>query len=88
MYEDKIIKGGEITSQGVFKSNGGAFYIFITPKTEDASSSSVLNVKLSGNTELTDFPFVSYIWNPVLVNEVNIKSSDLSNYRIFWGETL
>lgn len=88
MYANMITKGGEITQQEAFKSDNGAFYLFIAPKSEDASSVAVLNVKLSQNKENTDYPFVAGIWNPVVINSVEIKSTDLQNYRIFWGETL
>lgn len=88
MYENLIMSGGEITSQGSFKTDNGAFYLFITPKSESASSIAVLNVKLSRNKQNTDYPFVAGIWNPVVVNSVDVKGEDLTNYRIFWGETL
>ena len=38
MYENLIMSGGEITSQGSFKTDNGAFYLFIAPKSESASS--------------------------------------------------
>lgn len=88
MYENTIIGGGEITEQGEFKSAHGAFYLFIAPKSDSASNIAVLDVKLSQNKNSTDYPFVACIWNPVVLNTVNVKSEDLSNYRIFWGETL
>lgn len=81
---DKILSGGEITAQGKFKGNG-AFYIAIVPKTDDAASIAVFNVKLSANAAYTDFPFAAGLWNPVVVNEIDVKSTDLTNYRIFWG---
>lgn len=88
MYEDKIVRGGEITSQGEFVPQNGAMYLFIAPKVESAASVGVFNVKLSRNESFTDYPFVAGIWNPVVVNNINIKSEDLTNYRIFYGETL
>lgn len=81
---DKIIKGGEITAQGEFNQIS-AFYIMLVPKSTDASSVGILNVKLSQNDELIDFPFSVGGWNPVVVNKVNVKSTDLTSYRIFWG---
>lgn len=88
-YEDKIVKGGEITSQGVFdKGTNGTFYLMIVPKTEDSANVAILNVNISQNTERIDFPFVSGMWNPIVVNSVDVKANDLSNYRIFYGETL
>lgn len=84
-FKDKILGGGEITTQGKFTANG-AFYIALAPKTTTASNVAVLNVKLSSNAVYTDFPFAIGTWNPVLVNEIDVKSSDLSDYRIFWGE--
>lgn len=88
-YEDKIVKGGEITSQGVFdKGTNGTFYLMIVPKAEDAGNVAILNVKISQNTERIDFPFVAGMWNPIVVNSVDVKANDLSNYRIFYGETL
>lgn len=88
-YEDKIVRGGEITGTGLFnKAQSGAFYIMIVPKTEDAANVAILNVKISQNANLIDYPFVAGMWNPVVVNSVDVKSADLSNYRIFYGETL
>lgn len=81
---DKILLGGEITGQGEFK-DVSAFYLMLVPKTTDASSIGILNVKLSRGNELVDFPFVTGMWNPVVVNKVNVKASDLTSYRIFWG---
>lgn len=82
---DKILGGGEITEQGIFRGNG-AFYIAIAPKTTEAASIGIFNVKLSINETFTDFPFTVGVWNPVVVNEINVKEADLTNYRIFWGE--
>lgn len=81
---DKILRGGEITTEGEFKGES-PFYIMLVPKTADASSVGVLNVKLSQMTDMTDFPFAVGVWNPVVVNKVNVKSTDLTSYRIFWG---
>lgn len=82
--DDKILRGGEITAQGEF-NEVSAFYIMLVPKTTDAASVGILNVKLSQLEDMVDFPFAVGIWNPVVVNKVNVKSSDLANYRIFWG---
>lgn len=81
---DKILKGGEITSQGEFKE-AKAFYIMLVPKSTDAASVGILNVKLSQLEDMVDFPFAVGVWNPVVVNKVNVKSEDLAKYRIFWG---
>lgn len=83
-FDDKIFRGGEITAQGEF-SDAGAFYIMLVPKTTEASSVGILNVKLSQTDGLIDFPFAVGVWNPVVVNKVNVKSTDLTSYRIFWG---
>ena len=88
MYEDVITSGGEITAIGDFTVEGGAFYLFVAPKSDDAPSIAVLNVKISRNHGNSDCPFVVGMWNPVVINKVNVKSEDLSNYRIFWGRTL
>ena len=82
--DDKILRGGEITSQGEF-NKVSAFYIMLVPKSTDAASVGILNVKLSQNDSLIDFPLSVGMWNPVVINKVNVKSSDLANYRIFWG---
>lgn len=82
--EDKIRKGGEITQQGEF-NEVSVFYIMLVPKTTDASSVGILNVKLSQNEGLIDFPFAVGMWNPIVVNKVNVQSADLTSYRIFWG---
>lgn len=82
--DDKILRGGEITAQGEF-NEVSAFYIMLVPKTTDAASVGILNVKLSQLEDMVDFPFAVGMWNPVVVNKVNVKSSDLTNYRIFWG---
>lgn len=81
---DKILSGGEITSQGEFKEVS-AFYIMLVPKSTDAASVGILNVKLSQLEDVVDFPFAVGMWNPVVINKVNVKSADLANYRIFWG---
>lgn len=82
--DDKILRGGEITTQGEF-NEVSAFYIMLVPKNTDAASVGILNVKLSQLEDMVDFPFAVGMWNPVVVNKVNVKSSDLTNYRIFWG---
>lgn len=81
---DKILSGGEITSQGEF-NKVSAFYIMLVPKSTDAASVGILNVKLSQLEDMVDFPFAVGMWNPVVINKVNVKSADLANYRIFWG---
>lgn len=82
--DDKILRGGEITSLGEF-NKVSAFYIMLVPKSTDTASVGILNVKLSQNDGLIDFPFAVGMWNPVVVNKVNVQSADLTNYRIFWG---
>lgn len=82
--DDKILRGGEITAQGEF-NEVSAFYIMLVPKNTDAASVGILNVKLSQLEDMVDFPFAVGMWNPVVINKVNVKSSDLTNYRIFWG---
>lgn len=82
--DDKILRGGEITSQGEF-NKVSAFYIMLVPKSTDAASVGILNVKLSQLEDVVDFPFAVGMWNPVVINKVNVKSADLANYRIFWG---
>lgn len=82
--DDKILRGGEITAQGEF-NEVSAFYIMLVPKATEAASVGILNVKLSQNDSLIDFPFAAGMWNPVVVNKVNVKESDLTSYRIFWG---
>lgn len=89
MLNDKILKGGEITTTG--KQNGlgvKAFYLMLVPKTDDASAIAVLNVKLSQEKDYKDFPFPIGQWNPVVLNDVNVKSEDLTNYRIFYGSEI
>lgn len=86
-YEDKITRGGEITATGDFITEGGVFYIMLVPKTETAANATVLNVKLSDNAEPCEFPFVAGMWNPVVVNKVNIVQQNLTDYRIFYGVT-
>lgn len=82
--DDKILRGGEITAAGEF-NKVSAFYIMLVPKSTDAASVGILNVKLSQLEDMVDFPFAVGVWNPVVINKVNVKSSDLTNYRIFWG---
>lgn len=82
--DDKILRGGEITAQGEF-NEVSAFYIMLVPKTTEAASVGILNVKLSQNEDMVDFPFAVGMWNPVVVNKVNVKSEYLAKYRIFWG---
>lgn len=87
MYtQDKILNGGEITAQGDFTIDGlQPFYIFLAPKSEDASGIAILEVKLSYGSGKTSFPFMAGTWNPVVVNTLSVKASDLSSYRIFYG---
>lgn len=87
MFEDKILKGGEITQQGNFKPQGGACYLMLVPKSGVTETIYVMNVKLSRNDSLSDFPFAVGTWNPVVLNEINVKSEDLTKFRIFWGIT-
>lgn len=82
--EDKILNGGEITKQGEFKGVS-AFYLMLVPKSETAASVAILNVKLSKGIDKVDFPFATGTWNPVVVNSVDVKEEDLTNYRIFYG---
>lgn len=82
--DDKILRGGEITAQGEF-NEVSAFYIMLVPKTTDAASVGILNVKLSQLEDMVDFPFAVGMWNPVVINKVNVQSADLTSYRIFWG---
>ena len=88
MYEDKIVRGGEITANGDFKSPNGAFFIMPLPKSEDAAAAMTMTVKLSMNDTDTEYPFMAGIWNPVVINKVTIDGDILTIYRIFWGETL
>lgn len=85
MFDDKIVKGSEITEQGTFKADGGVFYIMIVPKTEQSPVVGIFQVKLSRNEALSDYPFSVGAWNPVVLNEINVKQEDLANFRIFWG---
>lgn len=85
LMNDKIRNGGEITSQGEF-NKVGCFYIMLVPKSTDAEAVHVLNVQLADTTGLIDFPFVSSTWNPVVCTKLNVKSEDLTSYRIFYGE--
>lgn len=87
MYtQDKILNGGEITSQGDFSLDGSMpFYIFLAPKNEDAPGIAILDVKLNYGDANTPFPFIAGTWNPVVLDTLNVKSSDLASYRIFYG---
>lgn len=87
-YEDKIVRGGEITTTGYFKTENGAFYLMVVPKAEEVSNVAILSVKLSMNKDAIEYPFVAGTWNPVVCNAINVKSQDLTNYRIFYGETI
>lgn len=84
-FEDLIIKGGEITKAEVFEPKHNVCLLALVPKSESATSVAVLNVKLSGNKEMTDYPFYVGGWNPVVVNKVNVIEQNLTDYRIFWG---
>lgn len=83
--KDKILSGGEITSQGEFTKDKECFYIMLVPKTESSASVGVLSVQLSDSSKLIDFPFTAGTWNPVVCTKVNVKQQDLDNYRIFYG---
>lgn len=84
-FEDLILKGGEITKAELFKPEGKVCLLMLVPKSKEATIVSVLNVKLSGNKEKIDYPFMVGVWNPILVNEVNVVQQNLTDYRIFWG---
>lgn len=83
--KDKILSGGEITSQGEFTKDKECFYIMLVPKTAEASTVGILSVELSESNEMIDFPFTAGTWNPVVCTKVNVKQADLTNYRIFYG---
>ena len=87
MYtNDKILRGGEITVQGDFRHYGGQpFYIFLVPKTEEAAGIAVLNVLLTYGKETVSFPFIAGVWNPVVLDTLNVTAQNLTDYRIFWG---
>lgn len=85
LMNDKIRYGGEITSQGEFNKSD-AFYIMLVPKSADSEAVHVMNVKLASTVGFIDFPFVSSTWNPVVCTSINVKSEDLTSYRIFYGE--
>lgn len=86
VLNDKILRGGEITATGRQADiKESAYYLMIIPKSEDASNFTVFNVKLSGEKEFKNFPFVVGQWNPVIINDIDVTSTDLSNYRIFYG---
>ena len=85
ILHDKILRGGEITQTGTQTLPVKAFYLMLIPTTDDASAYTTLNVKLSKGKEYIDFPFIAGQWNPVIVNDVNVTSSDLASYRIFYG---
>lgn len=84
-FEDLIVKGGEITEAELFKPEDKVCMLMLVPKSESAASVAVLNVKLSGNKDKIDYPFSVGVWNPILVNEVNVVQQNLNDYRIFWG---
>lgn len=86
MYtQDNILNGGEITAQGDFTLDAMPFYIFLAPKNENASGIAILNATLSYADKPTAFPFIAGAWNPVVVKKLSVKSTDLTNYRIFYG---
>lgn len=86
MYtEDKITKGSEIKQAGLFENNGNPFYLFLMPVSESAGASAVISCKLAYEDYYQEFPFTANAWSPTVVNGVNIKSQDLTNYRIFYG---
>lgn len=85
MFEDKISIGGEITAQGEFAPSTKVFYLFVAPKSDTTPSVAVLNVKLAYNDDLMEYPFVAGVWNPIVINKINVTSDNLTNYRIFWG---
>lgn len=84
-FEDLILKGGEITKAELFKPEDKVCLLMLVPKSQEAQMCLFLNVKLSGNKERVDYPFVVGAWNPVLINEANIIQQNLTDYRIFWG---
>lgn len=88
MYlEDKILNVGEITSSGDFTLNGGlsAFYLFLIPKSDSANSIAVLSCIVSKSKTAVNTPLMTGTWNPIVINKVSLSSTNLSNYRVFWG---
>lgn len=87
MYtQDKILNGGEVTSQGDFTLDGSRpFYIFLAPKSENAGSIAILNVRLTYGQDITAFPFLAGAWNPVVLDTLNVSAQNLADYRIFYG---
>lgn len=81
--DDKIVRGGEITEAKKFSEM--AFYVMLVPKSADAASVAVMSANLTYNKGYSDFPFAVGVWNPVVLSGLDVKSSDLTNYRIFWG---
>lgn len=81
--DDKITKGGKIESTGI-QSPSQAFLLFPVPKTSDKDIC-IINVKLSQNKEMTDFPLSVNSWNPVVFNSVDIQEQTLADFDIYWG---
>lgn len=89
VMNDKILRGGEITSTGkqmLFEAR--AYYLMLVPKSDESPAIAILNVRLSQEVDYKDFPFPIGQWNPVVINDVNVKSEDLTNYRIFYGSEI
>lgn len=87
MYtQDKITKGGEITSAGRFSRDGHPFYLFISPKAETVDIVSTVTARPVYNDSDTPFPLMAGVWNPAVFTEVEITQNNIDNYRIFWGE--
>lgn len=85
MYrQGMIVKGGELTEPSY---NGDAFLLFPMPKSDDAPEILVVSAKCSGegDGEFHDVPLNSGMWNPVLLEEVQLSDEQLASYRFFYG---
>lgn len=82
---DKITFGDEIKSQGLFKKESQPFYLFLVPKSDSSPTVALLNIKLVYGEDIQEFPFTVGTWNPTIVEALDVKEKDLSDFRIFYG---
>lgn len=78
VMNDKILRGGEITSTGkqmLFEAR--AYYLMLVPKSDESPAIAILNVRLSQEVDYKDFPFPIGQWNPTKEHTENYMLCDL-----------
>lgn len=71
---------------GKFDNNGGyPFYVYLMPIADDSPASYIVSSKPSYENQYKDMPFTSNMWNPVVLNGIDVSAELLQKYRVFYG---